>query len=184
MGVEMFVRLRILAVLLLPLLAAGCVTATNTETNAAAPPGGNVAFHLLPCTDRTGTQGRDLGAEATKALQSRLAAAGLRVEDAGNYDIACDVTGFNEGSAVKRWLMPGWGATVGQVAVMVTDRRTGQIAITVRGNATVGSGGLYTIGADTYILDAAINDVVKQLRDWAGVKPATASALPPRSQPT
>ncbi len=183
----MSVRPPVLAVLL-ALLGAGCAamanTAASTEASTPPRPGEAVVLRLHPCTDRTGTQGRDLGAEATKALQTRLAAAGLRTDESGPYEIACDVTGFSEGSALKRWLVPGWGATAGQVAVMVTDRRTGQIAIIIRSNASIAAGGLYTIGADTYILDAAVNDVVKQLQDWANGKPPATSALPPRSQPT
>jgi len=50
---------------------------------------------------------------------------------------------------------------------MLTDATTGEILIIARGNATVAGGGLYSIGADTYIVASAVDEVVRQLRAWA-----------------
>jgi hypothetical protein len=63
--------------------------------------------------------------------------------------------------------MPGWGATTGQVAVMVTDSTTGETVAIVRGHATVAAGGLYSVDADRIILSSALDDVVQQLRQLA-----------------
>jgi hypothetical protein len=89
------------------------------------------------------------------------------VTDQGRYVFACDITGFVEGSAFKRWLLPGWGTTVGRIAVMVTDSRSGDTVAIVRASATVSAGGLYSVGADQIILAAAVDDVVKQLQTLA-----------------
>jgi hypothetical protein len=60
---------------------------------------------------------------------------------------------------------------------MLTDASTGAIVVIARGNATLASGGLYTIGADTYIVPAAVDDVVSRLRAWAlGESPGSAGA--------
>ncbi|MBU6498156.1 MAG: hypothetical protein KGL55_17800 [Rhodospirillales bacterium] len=157
--------------LLMLLALAGCVTASTIDASAP-PPGGVVALRVEGCVDRTHTQGRDLGAEATKAFIEALGKSqSLRVDPAAPYTLTCDVSGFAEGSALKRWLLPGWGATVGEVAVMVTDTRSGVTVLIARGSATVGSGGLYTIGADSYILPTAVKDVVGKIEAWAGGKP-------------
>ena len=56
---------------------------------------------------------------------------------------------------------------------MVTDTRTGEIVLILRGNATVAAGGLYSAGADSYIISAAVEQVVEQLRTWAQRRSAT-----------
>jgi len=125
-------------------------------------------IRLSPCVDRTGTAGRDLGREATEAFLAKLqAATEFEISPDARYVVNCDVSAFAEGSAFKRWLMPGWGATAGQVAVMVTDSRSGDTIAIIRGNATVAGGGLYTIGADRVILASALDDVVRQMRELA-----------------
>jgi hypothetical protein len=138
---------------------------------------------LERCVDRTETPGRDLGAEATRAFEAALAKGGEFTLAAGaRYRLACEVTSFVEGSAFQRWLLPGWGATVGQVTAMLTDTRTGDVLTIVRGNATVAAGGLYTIGADTYIVPSAVDQVMSELRAWARTgAPAKSAGPAPRT---
>lgn len=125
-------------------------------------------MQVQPCVDRTGYASRDLSKEATDALIEKLrAATEFEVRADGRYVVTCDISTFVEGSAFKRWLMPGWGATTGQVAVMVMDSKTGETVAIVRGHATVAAGGLYSVGADQIILASALDDVVRQLRPLA-----------------
>lgn len=126
-----------------------------------------------PCTDRTGHAARDLSREATDALLEKLRSAGeFDVRDDGRYVLSCDISAFVEGSALQRWLLPGWGATSSQVAVMVRDSKTGETTAIVRGKATVAVGGFYTVDADRIILASALDDVVRQLRELvAGAAP-------------
>ena len=127
-----------------------------------------IDVRVEPCVDRTETRGRDLALEATVAFEKELRSTKeFVVRDEARFRLACDVSGFVEGSSIKRWLLPGWGATVGQVSAMLTDTTTGEVIIIARGNATVSGGGLYTVGAETYIVASAVEDVVRQLRAWA-----------------
>lgn len=129
---------------------------------------GRLQIQLKPCVDRTGYASRDLGREATDALTEKLSAVTeFEIKAGARYVVTCDISAFAEGSALKRWLLPGWGATAGQVAVMVMDSLTGETAAIVRGNATVAAGGFYTLGADQIILSSALDDVVAQLRRLA-----------------
>jgi len=160
----------------------GCETTlpyTRSYIDAPAPvsAGDAIEVRLEPCIDRTGTGGRDVAADATKAFREKLPAiGGLALKDDGRFRLSCEVTTFVEGSAFKRWLMPGWGSTVGQVAAMVTDTRTGEIVAILRSNSTVAEGGLYSAGADTYILSVAVQDVVNQLRAWVNARGAARNA--------
>jgi hypothetical protein len=129
---------------------------------------GPIDVQVERCIDRTETPKRDLGAEATQAFEEKLRAAKeFLVTNDARHRLACEVSGFVEGSAIKRWLLPGWGATVGQVSAMLTDTKTGEVLIITRGNATVAGGGLYTLGAEGYIVGVAVDDVVGRLRAWA-----------------
>lgn len=166
--------LRAAAVVCLLSSTVGCATSSTIEASTA-PPGGTVALRVQVCVDRTRTTDRDLSADATAAFVEALNQSHeFSVDPQAPYELTCDVSNFLEGSAVRRWLMPGWGATVGQIAAMITDSRTGETVLIVRGSATVNSGGLYTIGADTYILRTAVNDAVRQMATWAHGEPAAA----------
>ncbi len=132
---------------------------------------GRMQLRVQPCIDRTGYASRDLGHEATDTLIAKLKGSPeFEIKTDGRYVLSCDVSAFAEGNAVKRWLLPGWGATSGQVAVMVVDSTTGETMAIVRGAATVAAGGLYSVGADKIILASALDDVVRQLRQLASGK--------------
>jgi hypothetical protein len=165
--------LRVLAVAFAMALP-GCeatlpVTQSYIDAQAPTGAGGKLEVRLEPCVDRTATNGRNLGAEATKAFREKIPSTALiALKDDARFGIACEVTAFAEGSAFQRWLMPGTGVTAGQVAAMVTDVKTGEIVAIARSRATVGGGGLFSAGADDYILAAAVQDVVNQLQAWVG----------------
>lgn len=153
----------------LVVLAQGCATQSQMQVTAPAPASGAVLpIRLETCIDRTGTQARDLAAEATRLIAERLrSAAGFEVRDDAALVLTCEVTQYVEGSAFRRWLMPGWGSTVGQIALMVSKAKDQSAVVIIQGNAVVSAGGLYTIGADDYILKSAADDVVSKLRAWA-----------------
>ena len=101
-----------------------------------------IHLQVQQCIDRTDTEGRDLGKETTQAFVEKLGATSeFVVQEKARYQLSCEVTGFEEGSAIKRWLLPGWGTTVGRVTAMLTDSTTGEILVVVEGNATVSGGG-------------------------------------------
>jgi hypothetical protein len=130
-----------------------------------------MALRLQPCVDRTETAGRDLGAEATAAFRADLAASGrFRLDPDARYTLSCDVETFLPGNAAKRLLLPIWGDAAAQVAAMIRDRQSGDTVLIVAGNAALTLGGtlaLVTIGADHYILDEAVKEVVRKMAVWA-----------------
>ena len=54
------------------------------------------------------------------------------------------------------------------VGTLKTINISAEILIILEGNATVGGGGLYTVGAWNYIVPTAVKDIVSQLQSWAG----------------
>ena len=160
--------------LLLALWLSGCAATSHVATEIGNRPELSfpIPISIQPCIDRTETQVTDLGAQATETFQKELnATKEFNVVSHGRYALLCEVTSFLPGNAVKRWVLPGWGTTVGQVAAMLQDTENGEILIILEGNATVGSGGLYSISAWSYIVPAAVKDIVRQLQSWAGKAP-------------
>lgn len=143
---------------------------TSLQEQGPSPQLSVIAVQLEPCVDRTdGVPGRDLATEATQALTaSLLASKSIQIAADAQYKLTCDVERYVEGSAVKRWVMPGWGATVADLAVAVWDERTHNIVTMVRSQASVSAGGLYTVDAEQTILRIASDDAVKKLLVWAG----------------
>lgn len=68
---------------------------------------------------------------------------------------------YEEGNAFKRWLLPGWGATV--VSVQCDLRDGQQIVGTIDARRTVSMGGGYTINAWRTIFADIAEDIVEEL---------------------
>jgi hypothetical protein len=156
-------------------MLAGCETysAPNIrEVSETTEPAGTRLVRIERCQDRTGKQrARNLAKEATKTLTEKLGASDLfDVADGAPFLVSCDIERFVEGSAAQRWLLPGWGQTLAQVKVGVWRLPDHSIVATFVSKAQVRAGGLYTIGADQYIVDVAMNDIVRQMEDWASRK--------------
>jgi hypothetical protein len=120
------------------------------------------------CTDRTDYKGKhNLAEEATRALIDKLEDSGLfEIAPEAQFVFTCDIERFAEGSAFKRWLMPGLGATQAEVVVMVWERPGEKVLAEFRSESAVKMGGLYTIGADQYIFGAVFDEIVDQLKVW------------------
>lgn len=158
------------------LLLSACVTQSASVAPESVTAPSHRAVQVQACRDRTGFTGRDLGAETTEALVKKLGASGVfQVRSGASLVLTCDIERFEPGSAVKRWVWPTWGATIGQVAVTVWEQPGDRVLGTFRGQASVRQGGLYTAGADQYILGVAVDDIVRQMKAWAeGPAPALA----------
>ena len=148
----------------------GCATESLSRPDQPYPAASPRIVRIESCEDRTGEGGeRDLKSEASRVFADKLRASGLfQIQADASLVLTCDIERFAEGSAFKRWLMPGWGSTQAGVAVMVWERPGDKLLGTFRSQSRVDAGGLYTIGADKYIFSVAFDDVVKQMRAWIG----------------
>ena len=150
-------------------LVSGCETYSAANVPQSKEPLESSIISVTPCQDRTGLTGeRDLASEGTKALIEQLQQSNeFEIGESAPLKVSCDVERYIEGSAIQRWLVPGWGATQAKVKVAIWRMPDEEIIATFQSKAQVSAGGLYTVGAEEYILDVAIGDIVKQMEAWA-----------------
>jgi len=100
-----------------------------------------------------------------RALTEKLTAEKLLWNDTTPKKLVLDskILDYDEGNAFKRWLLPGWGATV--LTIQSDLRQDGQLVGTVDAKRTVSAGGGYTIGAWKTIFDNIAGDIVEDLRE-------------------
>jgi len=152
----------------------GCETASTVQVQQPFEKPQQNLIRIERCINRTDYRGaHDLEAEATRTLTEKLQESGLfEIVTDAPFVLTCDIERFAEGSAAKRWLVPGWGATQAEVVVMVWEKPGDKVLASFRSETAVRAGGLYTVGADQYILSAVFDDIIKQLRAWVhGVEP-------------
>ena len=69
---------------------------------------------------------------------------------------------YEQGSAWKRWLLPGWGATV--LSVKCDLKEANQLIGSLDARRTVSAGGAYTRGAWYTIFESLAEDIVEELQ--------------------
>jgi len=154
------------AILLALLLVAGCGTVEHRvalEQQYAVQPGTKVEVGAVK--NQTGkTFEIDVQKMLADALGNALRERNLqwKGEAAPKLVLAADIVEYEAGDAFKRWLMPGWGATVLVVrgALVDADNRT---VGSVEAKRTVEAGGGYTIGAWETIFRDVASDIVTRL---------------------
>jgi hypothetical protein len=153
---------------LILVLSSGCATQSATQIHQPFKPTPHRTIYIKPCVDRTDFKdNRNLAKEATRTLAEKVGDSGLfEIAPNAQLVLTCDIEGFVEGSALKRWVMPGWGATQAAISVMVWEKPSGKVLASFRSHSSVESGGFFTIGADHYIFSAAFDDIIKQLKEW------------------
>ena len=161
-----------LAPVVVLLATMACVTQSSVQAERPFVADHHARVSVEPCRSRMAEPDPGLEASATKALRDKLARSEVfELVPAGDVIATCDLELFAEGNAFERWLVPGWNPTLAQVAVTLWEQPGDHELVSVRGKAAVRSGGLYTVGADHYILPTAMDEVVEQLVEWArGVK--------------
>lgn len=73
------------------------------------------------------------------------------------------IVGYKKGSAFKRWMMPGWGATELTIRCDLKDGNNNVVG-TAMSSREVVAGGLYTVGAWETIFDDVADDVAGDLK--------------------
>lgn len=73
------------------------------------------------------------------------------------------LTSYEPGSAFKRWVLPGLGKTQCTLKTSLIDRKTGKVLAEMVAAEEVGSGGLYSIGADKWILNVVARSISDEI---------------------
>ena len=106
------------------------------------------------------------------ALSGKLQAAGMRWNQGDGNKIVIDskIVEYEPGDAFKRWLLPGWGATV--LTVQCDLKEENELVGSVEARRTVSAGGGYTIGAWEDIFQDLAEDIVNDLQAKITPKPS------------
>ena len=128
-------------------------------------------FEVATVTNDTGkTFDFDIAEELGKQIKSRLETRGYVVAaGSGGTEkvliIKSSITAYEPGSAFKRWLAPGAGKTQATVMTSLVDKRTGEVVGEMLSADAVGSGGLYSIGADRWLLESIAKSIVENIEE-------------------
>ncbi len=76
--------------------------------------------------------------------------------------LSTKIVEYEKGDAFKRWLLPGWGATV--LSVQSDIRDGDRLVGAIEARRTVSAGGGYTVGAWKTIFNSVADDIVADLR--------------------
>jgi len=74
------------------------------------------------------------------------------------------IIGYRKGSAFKRWMMPGWGATELSIRCELKDDKNNVVG-KAAATREVFAGGGYTVGAWQTVFNDVANDVAEDLRE-------------------
>jgi len=78
--------------------------------------------------------------------------------------LSLNITEYRPGNAFKRWLLPGYGATVLSVDGELKDAKDRSVVATISHRQGVYAGGAYSIGAWKYIFSTVATDIAKDLK--------------------
>ncbi|MDY3204024.1 MAG: DUF4410 domain-containing protein [Arcobacter sp.] len=78
-------------------------------------------------------------------------------------DLQVSILDYQEGNAFKRWLLPGWGATV--LKVEATLKENNDVIATSKIDSNIAAGGGYTIGAWKYVYTGVAKKLISDIKE-------------------
>ena len=158
--------------ILLLLVVGGCATATGkpmVQMEKDVSLTGYKSFEVIPVIDETGkTFEFDVADELTKYIKSKIKEEGYVINEEKEAKdsvlvIKSSLVAYDSGSAFKRWLLPGAGKTRATVKASLIDKITGRTIGEIVIAKEVGAGGLYSVGADKWILEVIATDISNEI---------------------
>lgn len=159
-----------MAVLILIALAAGCAThrpAVRIEKGVSLS--AYKAFEVAPVSNDTGkTFDFDVAAVLTEHIKSALKDKGYDVAEKGRASdyvlvIQSSLLSYEPGSVLGRWVVFGDGKAQCIVKSTLIDKPTGKTVGEMVTSEAVTGGGLYSIGADKYVLNMAADSIADEI---------------------
>lgn len=147
------------------ILFSGCTAKHSLVFNEDYKPKENTKIELNEVSNKT-SQKFELDVEQMlkEALNKKLDVENMLWANEKNSKLQLNVyiLEYSEGDAFKRWLMPGWGATV--LTVEATLKDNNQIVGKANASRNIAAGGGYTIGAWKYVYDDIAADLISDLK--------------------
>jgi hypothetical protein len=164
-------KLRVLFLLLLGLFMGGCAVGTSVVSiDKDASFSSYKGVEVLPVVNETGTILEfDVPGEITTQLTQNLKQEGFVVTDGKQSAdailvIRTSLLAYEPGNAFARWAVPGAGKTNCTIKSMLVDKKTGKTRGEILVPKEIGTGGLYSIGADKRILGDVAATMVDELK--------------------
>lgn len=157
--------------LFLAVMTTGCGTTTHdatftqdfTPAESATIMVGEIS-DVAPKGDRGDQEDFDTEKELRTQLEAKLSENGMlatQSAEQGPYVLNAEITDYDPGSAGKRWIWPGYGAT--ELSVQCTIYEGDQKVGNVFARRTIEAGGLYTAGAWKGVFESVAEDIVEEL---------------------
>ncbi len=177
----------LLLLILIAVSGSGCATPrTSTRGEAGLLPRPGATIELRAVTNASGqTFEVDVVKMLREAAQAALQEEGLATSAAtaaAPFFLDLDITEYRPGNAFQRWLLPGWGSTVLGVRGALVDRQSAAPAAIINYERSVHFGGLYTVGAWSWIFSSVAEDITKDLKIKIERGGDFVVALAPRSE--
>jgi hypothetical protein len=151
------------------LLFASCATGpepTRIESGGLPNPGAKVAVATVG--NKSGMVFEyDVESLLRNAIEEALKKENLLADSASqkpDFTLSLFITEYRPGDAFKRWLLPGYGATVLAVDGELREAKDQALIATIKHEQGVYAGGAFSIGAWKYIFDTVSADIAKDLR--------------------
>lgn len=148
------------------ILFSGCSAKHSLVFNENFTPKDNTKIELKEVSNKT-SQTFEVNAEQMlkEALSKKLETENMLWvnEESSKLQLYVDILEYSEGNAFKRWIMPGWGATV--LSIEATLKDNNQIIGKANANRNIAAGGGYTIGAWKYVYDDIAADLISDLKE-------------------
>lgn len=158
--------------LMVSILVFGCgASSPAVRMESAEPLRKYGVFEVAAVSNDTGkTFAFDIAEEFGNQIRSQLESKGYIVASGstGTDDaliVRCSITSYEPGSAFARWLAPGAGKTQATVLTSLVDKRTDATVGEMLSAEAVGTGGLYSAGADRWILEKIAKGVVDKIEE-------------------
>lgn len=112
----------------------------------------------------------DVAGSLTDKVRSKLVEHGVLLTEGGQMVeatvvLSTSLTLYSPGNAAARWALPGAGATECIVKGALVDGQTGAQLGVLLSHRSVSAGGLYSVGADRWILDVVATDIADAVAD-------------------
>jgi len=126
-------------------------------------------FEVEPVSNETGkVYDFDVAADLTKKIKIELADKGYSVAESSTAGesvivLKSSLKRYEPGSALKRWVQRGYGATQCTVKCTLIDKKAGKIIGEIKVAKTISEGGLYSIGAGKRILNTVASDIANEI---------------------
>lgn len=144
----------------------GCSSKHSLVLNENYTPKQDVKIEVEAVANKTSkTFEIDIQEMLKKSLNKKLEVDGILWVNNENskLQLNIDIMEYSEGNAFKRWLIPGWGATVLTIEAILKDSE--QVVGKANATRNIAAGGGYTIGAWKTVFDDIAADVIADLKE-------------------